>query len=183
MRKFNNVIELSNIKKPNKGSFSFLEKCNSVDNSCNNNLTFEENFKTPVKINTSHVKDRQSSGVNYKSAGAKSSSSNTAIYTVYDLDFIKNMLESEAEYNPNPDYLEMQSNLKTDYRAVLVDWLMELCEEFAFKRDTFHYTVNYIDRYLSYRPNIEKRKLQLIGVVALSIASKFEVYNKPFISN
>lgn len=85
------------------------------------------------------------------------------------------MLEMENEYNPDPDYLDMQDNIKVDYRAVLVDWIMELCEEFAFKRDTFHYAVNYIDRYLSVKRNIEKKKFQLIGVVALSIASKFEV--------
>lgn len=185
IKKFNNAIDISNIKenKENvKNSFSFLDKCSpqekrsktglSINNL--NNLTFEENFKTPVKKNKLSSIEKVSSGNYQKSADTKGNDSNT-VYTVYDLDFIKNMLEMENEYNPDPDYIENQPNIKVDHRAVLVDWLMELCEEFAFKRDTFHYTVNYIDRFLSVKPHIEKKKFQLIGVVSLSIASKFEV--------
>ena len=187
LKKFNDAIDLSHIKENKKNSLSFLEKFttekkNRKDNSYintdnnQNNLTFEENnnYITPVKKNKFSNVDKPSSGAFIKSAKSKNNESN-AVYTVYDLEFIRNLLETENEYSPNPDYHHIQANLKVDYRAVLVDWLMELCEEFAFKRDTFHYTVNYIDRYLSVKKDIQKKKLQLIGVVALSIASKFEV--------
>ncbi len=177
LKRFNNAIELSNIK----NSFSFFEKGASekqeksvgLHRSANmNNLTFEENFKTPVKKSNFHKTDKASSGGYLKSEGNNNENS---VYTVYDLEFIKNLLDVENDYSPNPEYIKIQIHMKVDYRAVLVDWLMELCEEFAFKRDTFHYTVNYIDRYFSCKKDIEKKHFQLIGVVALSLASKFEV--------
>jgi hypothetical protein len=104
--------------------------------------------------------------------------SNESIFnTVYDLDFINNLLSTENKYKVDHEYIKNHPKLKEEFRAILLDWLMELCEEFAFKRDTFHYTVNYIDRYLSKNSNITKISLQLIGVSCLSIAGKFEVYN------
>jgi hypothetical protein len=32
---------------------------------------------------------------------------------------------------------------------MLVDWMMEVCDEFALTRETFHLAVNYVDLYLS----------------------------------
>ena len=60
-------------------------------------------------------------------------------------------------------------------RAILLDWLMEVSNEFYLKRETFHITVNIIDRYLSIVYDISKNEFQLIGVSALYIASKLEV--------
>ena len=60
-------------------------------------------------------------------------------------------------------------------RAMLVDWMMEVCNEFTMKRETFHLSVNYVDRILSLMINIQKNELQLIGIVAMFIASKIEV--------
>jgi len=34
-------------------------------------------------------------------------------------------------------------------RAILLDWMMEVCAEFNLKRETFHLAVIYVDRYLS----------------------------------
>ena len=34
-------------------------------------------------------------------------------------------------------------------RAILVDWMMEVCAEYQLKRDTFHLSVQLLDRYLS----------------------------------
>jgi cyclin E len=53
--------------------------------------------------------------------------------------------------------------------------MIEVCMEFTLKRETFHYAVNFTDRYLSLVPNIKKWKLQLVGVAAMYIASKMEV--------
>ena len=54
-----------------------------------------------------------------------------------------------------------------------------MCEEFGFKRDTFHYCVNYIDRYLSRVEDVTKANLQLVGAACLSIAAKFEEIQIP----
>jgi hypothetical protein len=34
-------------------------------------------------------------------------------------------------------------------REILIDWLMEVAEEFLIKRDTVYVSVNYLDRYIS----------------------------------
>jgi hypothetical protein len=34
-------------------------------------------------------------------------------------------------------------------RAVLLDWMMEVCEEFMLKRDTFYKAMSYIDNFLA----------------------------------
>lgn len=44
-------------------------------------------------------------------------------------------------------------------RAILIDWMMEVSMEFTLKRETFHYALNYVDRYLSTEANIEKWEL------------------------
>lgn len=33
-------------------------------------------------------------------------------------------------------------------RAILLDWMMEVCAEFGLKRETFNLALNYTDRYL-----------------------------------
>lgn len=51
------------------------------------------------------------------------------------------------------------------------------------KRDTLYVSINYVDRYLSLRHNVAKQRLQLIGVVALFIASKMEEILPPGIDD
>jgi hypothetical protein len=134
-------------------------------------------FRTPE--NKLKRFDMISSRRTNKSSGSSfcsEKSEDSILNTVYDLDFINNLLSTENKYRIDHDYIKNHPKLKEEFRAILLDWLMELCEEFAFKRDTFHYTVNYIDRFLSKNTNITKASLQLIGVSCLSIAAKFEVF-------
>ncbi len=53
--------------------------------------------------------------------------------------------------------------------------MQEVATEFTLKRETYHYALNYVDRYLTVVPNIKKWELQLVGVTAMYIASKMEV--------
>jgi hypothetical protein len=154
----------------------------------NINQTFVDNYKTPedkikkVYINAlSHLKADNSiyvenvNEVNLSRFSNNSLANQSILNTVFDLEFINNLLSRESHYAIDPDYMSRHPKLRNDYRLILLDWIMELCEEFAFKRDTFHYTVNYLDRFLSRETNITKASLQLIGVSCLSIAAKFEV--------
>ena len=60
-------------------------------------------------------------------------------------------------------------------REILIDWMMEVCEEFMIKRETLYVALNYIDRYLCMADyEIPKIELQLIGVTSLFLASKVE---------
>ncbi|XP_057524064.1 cyclin-A2-2-like [Amaranthus tricolor] len=77
------------------------------------------------------------------------------------------------------DYMEMvQRDITPSMRGILIDWLVEVSEEYKLVPDTLYLTVNLIDRYLSGN-FIEKQKLQLLGVACMFIASKYEEMNAP----
>ena len=59
-------------------------------------------------------------------------------------------------------------------RAILVDWLVEVSEEYKLCADTLYQAVNYIDRFLSLQ-TAQRSQLQLIGVSCMWIAAKYEV--------
>ena len=56
-------------------------------------------------------------------------------------------------------------------RAVLLDWLMEICHTFGFHEDTMAAAVVLLDVYLS-RCRISKMRFQLLGSGCLLLASK-----------
>lgn len=61
-------------------------------------------------------------------------------------------------------------------RAILINWMGEVAENFYFKRGTLHLAVSYLDKYLYLTSvQINRQKFQLLGIVAMFIASKFEV--------
>uniref|UniRef100_A0ACD5TKD7 Uncharacterized protein n=1 Tax=Avena sativa TaxID=4498 RepID=A0ACD5TKD7_AVESA len=89
-------------------------------------------------------------------------------------DVYKHLREAEAKKRPSPDFVETtQKDIDTSMRAVLIDWLVEVTEEYRLVPETLYLTVNYIDRYLS-RKHISRHKLQLLGVSCLLIAAKYE---------
>lgn len=63
-------------------------------------------------------------------------------------------------------------------RAILVDWLIEVHYKFKLLPETLFITVRVIDRYLE-KQLVQKSKLQLVGVTALLIASKYEEIYPP----
>ncbi|KAM0879578.1 hypothetical protein ACQ4PT_034146 [Festuca glaucescens] len=58
-------------------------------------------------------------------------------------------------------------------RAKVVDWLVEVADEFKLLADTLHLAVSYVDRFLSVGVIIPS-ELQLLGVTALLVAAKYE---------
>lgn len=63
-------------------------------------------------------------------------------------------------------------------RAILVDWMMEVCKEFTLKRETFYLSIHNLDRYLT-KKEVLKNELQLVGIANLYIACKIEVKVPP----
>ena len=63
-------------------------------------------------------------------------------------------------------------------RAVLMDWLVQVHGRFSLLPETLFLTINYIDRFLSYKA-VSIGKLQLVGATALLIAAKYEEINCP----
>lgn len=67
-------------------------------------------------------------------------------------------------------------------RAILLDWIMEVCEVYHLGRTTYYLSVDYIDRFLTMKPTIPKTQLQLLGVTCLFIAAKLEEIYPPKLS-
>ena len=63
-------------------------------------------------------------------------------------------------------------------RAILIDWLVEVHLKFKLMVETLYLTVNLIDRYLE-KEQITRNKLQLVGVTAMFLASKYEEIYAP----
>lgn len=72
------------------------------------------------------------------------------------------------------DYMSNQTEVTATMRAILVDWMSEVQQNFELNHETLYLAVKLIDIYLA-KTNIVKDQLQLLGATALSIASKFEV--------
>ena len=68
-------------------------------------------------------------------------------------------------------------------RSILLDLMQEVCSDYLLKRETFYYSVNFVDRYLSVIPNIEKKSLQLIGWTCFYKAAKVEEVLLPKVEN
>lgn len=63
-------------------------------------------------------------------------------------------------------------------RAILVDWIIEVHLKFKLLPETLFITVSLIDRYLEIE-QIKRTNLQLVGVTAMLIASKYEEIYAP----
>lgn len=88
-------------------------------------------------------------------------------------------MEVKPKNRPLPDYIEkVQKDVTPTMRGVLVDWLVEVAEEYKLLPETLYLTVSYIDRFLSLK-TVNKQRLQLVGVSAMLIASKYEEISPP----
>mmetsp|Transcript_17800 Transcript_17800/g.40845 ORF Transcript_17800/g.40845 Transcript_17800/m.40845 type:complete len:397 (+) Transcript_17800:255-1445(+) len=84
----------------------------------------------------------------------------------------------EVSTSVRPVYMEDQSFINERMRSILVDWLVEVHLKFKLVPETLYLTINVIDRYLS-KTEVSRPKLQLVGVTALLIASKYEEIYPP----
>lgn len=81
----------------------------------------------------------------------------------------------------NINYLEtLQPDVNHQMRAILVDWLVEVGEEYNLRSDTLFLTVNLVDRFLAIE-RVERGALQLVGITAMLIASKYQEIYPPSI--
>lgn len=82
-------------------------------------------------------------------------------------------------YKRNHDYILAHPSLQPRMRAILLDWLVEVCEVYRLHRETYHLALDFVDRYLATQSDIPKQQLQLIGIAALFIAAKIEEIYPP----
>jgi len=79
--------------------------------------------------------------------------------------------------NEKIQMLERNSPFRTEinqqYRAIVIDWLIEVSREYSLCLDTLFLAVNYFDRLLQ-TVYVKKELLQLLSITCLFIASKYE---------
>ncbi|KAJ7966114.1 Cyclin [Quillaja saponaria] len=96
------------------------------------------------------------------------------LWSLYAPDIYDKICVTELERRPSTKYMEkLQQDITPTMRGVLIDWLVEVSEEYKLVPDTLYLTVNLIDRFLS-RNLIEKQRLQLLGITCMLLASKYE---------
>jgi cyclin B len=69
--------------------------------------------------------------------------------------------------------MSSQVEVNPKMRAILADWIIDVHYKFELMPETLYLTMYVIDRYLSLQP-VLRRELQLVGVAAMLIASKYE---------
>jgi len=84
---------------------------------------------------------------------------------------------NEVKYKPT-QYMVEQADISASMRSILIDWLVEVAEEYKLASETLYLCVNYLDRFLS-RKIVNRSQLQLLGIVCMLIASKFEEIYAP----
>ncbi|MFS8016717.1 putative cyclin domain-containing protein [Helianthus anomalus] len=83
----------------------------------------------------------------------------------------------------SPNYmLTQQSDINEKMRAILIDWLIEVHHKFDLQHETLFLTVNLIDRFLATQ-SVVRKKLQLVGLVAMLLACKYEEVSVPVVDD
>nr|XP_046156179.1 G1/S-specific cyclin-E2-like isoform X1 [Oncorhynchus gorbuscha] len=89
------------------------------------------------------------------------------------------MLNKELKYVHDKGFLQQHPKLKPKMRSILLDWLLEVSEVYTLHRQTAYLAQDFFDRFMLTQDDMEKDRLQLIGITALFIASKMEEIYPP----
>lgn len=106
---------------------------------------------------------------------------NPMLCSEYVKDIYKYLRQLEVEQNVRPSYL-LGQEVTGNMRAILIDWLVQVSLKFRLLQETMYMTVGIIDRFLQDHP-VPKKQLQLVGVTAMFLASKYEEMYPPEISD
>ncbi|KAL0101501.1 hypothetical protein PUN28_018968 [Cardiocondyla obscurior] len=96
----------------------------------------------------------------------------------YRADIYNYLRVSESLHRPKPGYMKKQPDITYSMRSILIDWLVEVAEEYRLQDETLYLSISYIDRFLSYM-SVVRTKLQLVGTAAMFIAAKYEEIYPP----
>ncbi|NWY28413.1 CCNB2 protein, partial [Pheucticus melanocephalus] len=90
-------------------------------------------------------------------------------------------LSPQLQQSVRPHYLDGRT-INGRMRAILVDWLVQVHSRFRLLQETLYMCVAIMDRFLQNHP-VPRKKLQLVGVTALLIASKYEEILSPDVAD
>ncbi|KAL2897718.1 Cyclin-A2-2 [Bienertia sinuspersici] len=158
-------------------------KRTKLENKLPINLISGDTRHQPVNVQTIQIENK----VHDKAGTSKSptvididcNEKDPLMCSLYVSDIYDNKRVTELNQKLSADYMEkVQRDISPSMRGILIDWLVEVSEEYKLVPDTLYLTVNLIDRYLA-GFYIEKQKLQLLGVTCMLIASKYEEMSAP----
>lgn len=100
---------------------------------------------------------------------------------IYSEEILSYLKTTEKLHRPKPNYMRRQPDVSYSMRTILVDWLVEVAEEYKLHSQTLYLAVSFIDRFLSIM-SVVRSKLQLLGTAAMFVASKYEEIYPPDVS-
>lgn len=101
-----------------------------------------------------------------------------AAFVAYVNDIHAHHRDTEVAKTASFGYMSHQTDVNEKMRAILIDWLLEVHLKFKLLPESLYLTVNLIDRFLERKP-VMRQKLQLVGVTAMLLASKYEEIYPP----
>ncbi|KAI9716435.1 MAG: hypothetical protein M1812_005330 [Candelaria pacifica] len=163
-----------NLEPPRKKAFQGVEIEKRVMVETKEEVKVETEIKEDVDVGTQFAE-----GVPDLDAEDMEDPLMVAEYVVEIFEYLKELEETTM---PNSEYIEHQPALEWKMRGILVDWLIEVHTRFHLLPETLFLAVNIIDRFLSAKV-VQLDKLQLVGVTAMFIASKYEEVLSPHVAN
>ena len=146
----NNVIRINNNENKKKKKSNNINVNNKSNKNINNNNISNITYKNNVENN--NKKDISKKAINDKMTEKSN-----------------NKIEDNNNLFPkiNPKKIFQKNNkIKWEDRLKILLWMNKNCEEFAYKRDTFHYPISYFDLFLFLlKEEIKKHDLKLIGYI------------------
>ncbi|WVZ71544.1 hypothetical protein U9M48_020119 [Paspalum notatum var. saurae] len=89
---------------------------------------------------------------------------------------------TEGTCLPLSSYMRSQEEINERMRAILIDWIIEVQHRLVLMPETLYLTVYIIDKYLSME-SVPRKELQLVGISAMLIASKYEEIWAPLVKD
>lgn len=135
-------------------------------------VSMSEIYQSPMQVDVSIV-----------DSSPRTRSKAVAERILYDMDEYRDdiydyLLEAETKHRPKPNYMRRQPDITYTMRTILVEWMVEVAEEYRLQTETLYLAVSYIDRFLSLM-SVVRAKLQLVGTAAMFIAAKYEEIYPP----
>lgn len=108
---------------------------------------------------------------------------NPMLVSEYVNDIYNYLNRLEEKFVIRENFLDDHKQINHKMRTILIDWINEVQYQYKLEIDTYHMTVSIIDRYLQLVTDTPKKELQLVGVTAMFIASKYEELFPPDIDD
>lgn len=149
------------------------------------NLSFDFDDKSPMGGSDSESASDGSPMHLDASMDIRAAADRTPIFTKeiikcaeYKDDVLQHLLSSEMRLHPKAGFMDKQPDITFPMRSILIDWLIEVGEEYKLNRQTLCISVSFIDRFLA-QMSVLRGKLQLVGAAATFVAAKYEEIYPP----